>query len=277
MNAEEKLARTFLSAHPEVAAKLLEAMPAEQASEVLASAQPDVAGPVLHRMLPTASARCAEQLATDVIAALLEDMPIQAGAAMLRHLSEPAREEALGQLSAGRETAVRLLLHYPPNTVGAWMDTQILTLPDDCSVDEARVRAEEDDAMMPTIYVLDRNRHVRGAVSRSAIFREGERSHLVAIASAVDPIWARESVAQAQRRELWEHVSQAPVVNRHNEFVGVVTNADLQKGLRQTLTREPNEESNINNVSELYDLFVNGLEQSWQSINDILRGDDGKR
>ena len=50
--------------------------------------------------------------------------------------------------------AFKLLLSYPVNTVGAWVEPRVLTLPDDCNAGDARERiARSDQIAQARIYV----------------------------------------------------------------------------------------------------------------------------
>lgn len=273
MSGDEKLATAFLGMHPEVAAKLLESMRPEDASEVLGNTSAQAAGAVLHHMLPTSSARCAELLSESVVAELLEQLPSLAGAALLRHLPAAARNGVLERMSPSRRTALSVLLRYPTTAVGAWMEPRVLTLPDDCTIEDARERLQQHDSIEPRVYVLDRTRRIRGAVRGPQLLRNESAGRLTPLLEPTDALWAREAVAQAQGRELWERESEAPVVNRENEFVGIVTYSDIRRGLKQATSR-PAAESAHREAGELAELFFSGLEDTWKSLTEILRDDE---
>ena len=270
MSGDDYVASAFLRAHPEVAARFLESMQTDQAAQVLQSATPDVAAIVLARMQPTASARCAESLSAETVAKLIEKLPNLTGAALLRHFGQPAREAVFAQLSAPRSTALKLLLSYPPNAVGAWMEPRVLTLSDDSSVRGAAEKLETAEYPFTHVYVLDRDRKVQGAVNGRELLRVERRGHISEICTSVEALWSRESVAAAQRRAIWERTTEAPVVNRLQEFVGVVTYSDLLRQQRQL--DAPGEMSDDSNeLSELAELLLGGIEDSWRSIGDIVR------
>lgn len=272
MSGDEQLATAFLAAHPEVAAKLLESMRPEDASEVLASTSAQAASAVLHHMLPTSSARCAEQLSESVVAELLEHLPSLAGAALLRHLPAGARNGVLARMTPARKTALSLLLRYPASAVGAWMEPRVLTLPEDCTIEDARGRLQRHESVEPRVYVLDRTRRIRGAVRGPQLLRTEWTGRLAPLLEPADALWAREAVAAAQGRELWERESEAPVVNREDEFVGVVTYSSIRRGLKEATSRVATD-ARHNEAGELAELFFSGLEDTWKSLTEILRDD----
>ena len=272
MEGEARLANCFLISHPEVAARLLESMSSEQAGEVLEQAPTNVIAPVLSHMLPTASARCAERLSIEAITGLVKDLPGLAAATLLRHFAQERTEEILGRLTPARAAALRLLLRYPQNAVGAWMEPSVLTLPDDCTAGEAEERLDRAEYSHRRIFVLDRARKLRGAVSGQSLARARGRDPITRLVEPSEALWARETLTAANERDIWERESEAPVVNRIDEFVGVVSYADLRRGFRQ-LVRPAADGAPSADIGELAELFLAGLEGAWQSLGEIVRSE----
>ena len=269
MSGDDHVANAFLSTHPAAAARLLESMDADQASAVIQCVPAETAARVLGLMLPTSSADCAERLEAQAVAELLEHLPSLSGAILLRHFSRDARDAVFERVSPARMAALKLLLRYPLRAVGAWMEPRVLTLPDDCSVREAKARLERANIGSPRIYVLDRDRRLRGAVRASVLLRSFGRNSIGTILEPSDSIWARESIASAQERDIWEKESEAPVINRQNEFVGAVAYADLRRGHRQLMRSESNDMAN-REVGEIAELLLIGFEDAWQSLGEFV-------
>jgi magnesium transporter len=272
MNGHERLVGAFLSLHAENAARLLESMPVDQANAVLASADAATAAPVLGHMLPTCAARCVEQQTPADAAALLERLGSQESAAVLRHLDAQLREQVLNSMGAQWLMAFKLLLSYPVNTVGAWIEPRVLTLPDDCNAGDARDRvARSEQIAQARIYVLDRSRRIRGAVRGVALLQTPNRKKISAILEPADALWAREPLATAQEHNVWERYTEAPVINREEEFIGVISYADLRKAYRQ-LTRSGDSHGE-RDLAEVTELIAIGAGSLWQSIGELIRTD----
>src|SRR5690606_1316257 len=122
MSGRERLAMAFLTLHPDAAARLLEGMPAGAARALLPRRDAPLAAAVVDKMLATDAARCLEQLPPDAAAAITAALGVPEAAAVIRHLPPAAREALLAAAAPQRAVALRLLLSYPPHTVGAWMD-----------------------------------------------------------------------------------------------------------------------------------------------------------
>jgi len=272
VSGREQLADAYLRLHPESAARLLEAMPVEQANAVLAAVDVATAAPVVGHMLPTHAAQCIEQQSPADSAVLLEHLGSQESVAVLRHLPNELREAVLGSLGPQWLMAFKLLLSYPLNTVGAWVEPRVLTLPDDCNAGEARDRiARSSQIAQARIYVLDRSRRLRGAIRGLALLQVPNRKMLASILEPADALWAREPLATAQEHSVWERNTEAPVINREEEFIGVISYADLRKASRQ-LTRSAGNNGE-RDLAEVTELLAIGAGSLWKSLGDLIRSD----
>jgi Mg/Co/Ni transporter MgtE len=194
---------------------------------------------------------------------------------VLRHLPAEIREATLSSLGPQWLMAFKLLLSYPTNTVGAWIEPRVLTLPDECTAGEARERiARSDQVAQARIYVLDRSRRLRGAVRGLALLQVSNRKKVASILEPADSLWARDLLATAQESPVWERHTEAPVVNRDEEFIGVISYADLRKASRQvSQVAEPKGDREIAEVTELIAI---GAGSVWRSIGDFI-GSDRRR
>jgi magnesium transporter len=273
VTGREQLVAAYLRLHPESAARLLESMPVAEANAVLNAVDLATAAPVMGHMLPTYAGRCIERQPPTDSALLLERLGSQEAVAVLRHLPNDHREAVLSCLGPQWVMAFKLLLSYPTNTVGAWVEPRLLTLPDDCTVGEARDRiARSEQVTQARIYVLDRARRLRGAVRGLALLQESSRKKLAAILEPADALWARDALASAQEHSVWERHTEAPVVNRDEEFIGVISYADLRKAFRQVnRVTVPHGE-----IAEVTELIAIGAGSVWRSLGDLI-GTDRRR
>ena len=270
MSGQEQLCAAFLALHATNAARLLEAMPVEQANAVLASVDAPTAAPVFAQMLPTYAAQCLEREPPAGGALLLERLGTQEAAAILRHVGRDTREAVLGALGPQWVMAFKLLLSYPANTVGAWVEPRVLTLPDDCNAGEARERiASSALPAQVRIYVLDRARRIRGAIRGLSLLQVPNRRSLTAILEPADALWARELLATAQDNGAWERNTEAPVINREEEFIGVISYTDLRKAHRES-TRSA-DSNGRRDLAEVTELIAIGAGSLWQSLGDLIR------
>jgi Mg/Co/Ni transporter MgtE len=272
VTGREQLVAAYLKLHPESAARLLESLPVDEANAVLNAVDVATAAPVVGHMLPTSAAQCIERQPLADSALLLERLGSQESVAVLRHLPSEHREAVLNSLGPQWRMAFKLLLGYPTNTVGAWVEPRVLTLPDDCTVGEARERiARSEHVTQARIYVLDRARRLRGAVRGLALLQESSRKKLAAILEPAAALWARDALATAQENGVWERHTEAPVVNRDEEFIGVISYSDLRKAFRQ-VNRVANPTGD-REIAEVTELIAIGAGSLWRSLGDFIGSD----
>jgi Mg/Co/Ni transporter MgtE len=232
----EELSFAFLEAHPVDAARVLERLLPRATAMLLASAPVRLTAPVLRQMLPLNAARVIEALDDSIASALLRSMGPQAGVALLRHLSEARRNQLLEPLPAAIAIAFRLLLGYPEDAVGAWMDPRVLAMPADARVSEAtrRVGLSEEGAV-EDVYVVGKDQRLRGVVGVVDLLRADTLAVLRQIMRPpTDTLPAQALLAKAQDHRGWNWHRALPVVERGERFVGALRYATL----RQALSRE---------------------------------------
>jgi magnesium transporter len=276
MSGRQALATAYLRLHPASTARLLESMPADEANAVLSAVDVATAAPVVGHMLPTCAAQCIERQPPADGALLLERLGSQEAVAILRHLPSEHREATLSSLGPQWLMAFKLLLSYPTSTVGAWVEPRVLTLPDDCTVGDARDRIARSERAAPArIYVLDRAHHVRGAVHGLALLQVSTRKKLASVLEPADALWARDALATAQEHPVWELHTEAPVVNRDEEFIGVISYADVRKAFRQ-LNRVEGQNGD-REIAEVTELIAIGAGSVWRSLGDFIGGNGRQR
>ncbi len=161
-------------------------------------------------------------------------------------------------------------MSYPSNTVGAWVEPRVLTLPDDCNAGEARERiATSALPAQARIYVLDRSRRIRGAIRGLSLLQVPSRRALTALLEPAEALWAREPLGTAQEHGVWERNTEAPVINREEEFIGVISYTDLRKAHRQS-TRSL-ESNGRRDLAEVTELIAIGGRSLWESLGDLIR------
>jgi|GEM_PF-4975309 len=181
----EALGRAFAADHPGEAADVLEGVPAAAVAAFLAEVPAADAAAVLAAMLPGPAAGVVAAMAPEAGAAALRNVPPERAAALLRCLDRDRREALVTELRPGRRAAVKLLLAYPADTVGAWADPRVLAVRRDASVGRAR-RAVRDSGTPAgcDLYVVDGQRRLAGTVPVGKLLRLDPEA---ALARAMEP------------------------------------------------------------------------------------------
>lgn len=229
-----ELAVGFIRAYPESAAAVLEGVAPAAVAAFLAGIPRPVAALAVGRMLPGHAASALRAMESPAAAALVGDLPAATAAAVLRHLGRDERAALLERLPARAQAACTLLLTFARDQVGAWMEPEVATVAADATVGEARRRLRAQGAAVVTepVLVVDRERHVTGAVPLRALVGTAPRLGLAAVRGDAPPaLRGRSGVATAARHPGWEDHDLLVVADRHGRLIGVLRHRDLRRAL----------------------------------------------
>lgn len=240
MRSARDLTLAYLESHPDDAGRVLERLSTEDAIALLATLPVRLSAPVIRQMLAPHAARCLETLPLDATAGIVAALGAQSGAAVLRYLSPARRSGVLEQLPTSSVVALRLVLGYPEDTVGAWMDPQAPAFAPDTPIKTVTERLREIETTVNYVYVVTPDHRLQGSVSLSAVLRAGPK---LTLAQLMQPahyaLPARASITAVQRHDGWRHAHALPVVEQHDRFIGVLNYTALLQTNRQPRSRFP--------------------------------------
>lgn len=260
MGPDERLARGFMEAHPDGAARLLERAAPADAATVLAETADRVAANVLRQMAPASAAGCAAALPLEKLSAIVAEMPLDAAAALLHRLEAEHRVAVLTRLPAATEAPLRRLLAYGPYTAGALADPLALALPEDLTIAEAQTRLRgRGGHHFYYLYVVDRGQRLVGVLDLQELMAARPRETLVA-AMRRDPIRleADTGLATLAAHPAWQELDALPVVDREGRLVGAIRHMAVRR-LEAELGLRARSESLLATLVGLSELYWAGL------------------
>jgi magnesium transporter len=175
-------------------------------------------------------------------AELLHLMSHDERAALVTRLDEDVVDLVLPFLAQAEREDIRRLASYEPDTAGAAMTTDYVTLPPHITVRDALERLRHEAPDRETIYycyVVDHKRRLIGFVSLKRLILS-RRSALVEEIMQRDVIFARVDVDQeAVARQIDKYDLLAiPIVDGSDMLVGIITHDDAMDILRQEQTED---------------------------------------
>lgn len=225
------LSQSFLMAHPEDAARILERFESPESAEVLEAAPPAVAGTVLDRMTPDEAAGCLGRMPAARAAAIVAELDLDSASGLLRRFPSAGREDVLRSAHPETASVLRLLLRYPKDTAGALMDAKVLALPDDVNVGEAldRVRRHPEHALY-YLYVVDRDRRLVGVLNLRELMLAAPGDPLSRVMhTGVAALPALAERAHIVAHPGWREFHALPVVEGDAVFVGAIRYETLRR------------------------------------------------
>lgn len=171
-----------------------------------------------------------DQMSPDDRARLFDELP----AKVVRRLIQ--------QLSPAERDATALLLGYKPSTAGRIMTTEYLGVKENFTVNQVieQVRAlARSTELIYYIYVIDRERYLRGTVSFRDLVIAQPHQKLSEIMTR-DVVFVHTDTDQEEVAQIIQHYDlvAVPVVDTEHRLVGIVTVDDVLDILEQEATED---------------------------------------
>lgn len=260
--AERRLAQTLMEERPSDAAAAIEGLPPREAGLLLTEVSAGDAAAILGWMVPADAAAALGRMPLDASRDCVTALSARSAAAILRR-SEPAvRERLLEALPSGFGAALQSLLTYPDATAGALMDPEVLTLPVDVDVREARGRVMKHASEAHyNLYVIERGGRLAGVLNLRELFAGDERQTVAALMNeATHRIHARADRLEVITHGGWKHVHSLPVVDEEERFLGAIRFRTLREVEEEVFRRAPGEGASAGRaLGELYWTGLSGM------------------
>jgi magnesium transporter len=261
------LSTAFVESHPDDAARVLEALAAEETAEFIAVLAPQRAAPVVRQLGPPYAARVLGLLDEALAADVIQLMGPQPAAQLVQHMSSDRQLKVLARLPVGTSIAVRLLVGYPRGTCGAYMDPWPLALSPDMTVGDAQEQIRKFDGELgDTLFVSNGQRRLCGVLTLGALLRAAPGEPLSNVMRPpVHTLSALASIPTASGHPGWEDSRVLPVVERENRFVGALYRRALSAALAAPSARsQPSAASGVvaaywQTVSSLTEVAIGAL------------------
>ena len=172
-----------------------------------------------------------EELPAETVAEGVRELDSDDAVAILEDLPQDEQAEILEQLPASERVALARSLHYPENSAGRRMQTELIAVPPSWTVgqtiDYMREAPDLPDRFWE-LYVVDPERKLTGAVALDRLLRT---KRPVPVAELVDedlrPVRVDDDQEDVARLfERYDLVS-VPVVDENERLVGVITFDDI--------------------------------------------------
>jgi magnesium transporter len=229
VRAEAALSQRFLLDFPHEAARLLEAMPADEAARLLAAQPPHAALRAWQALASDAALRTLQLLPDELALHLLAEAEPVASVAALAQFEPATREAWLRRLHPEVALELRALLAYPDDCAGRMMDPRVSPLRSGMTVAEALERLRQiRRSGLRELFVIDDEGRLAGraevqdlALAVPQLPLADITRPVLAFVSELDPREDVVAVLQAQP------ITALPVVNLSGRFVGVIRQAEL--------------------------------------------------
>lgn len=242
LDAHEEEWASLAEADPQNAADILEAIPEEDAADLISELTPGEAAEVLEEMQDAAAADILEELTAAEAAAAVTELPPEEAADIVGLMPEDSRQAIFEEMDEERVEEILDLLRHPPDSAGGLMTPGPATLPSGITAGEAIEalrRLHEGLEEMNYVYVTELDGRLTGVVSfRDLVFARPLTSLaevMVPNPVAVGPETDREEVAELIQRY---GLLALPVVDEAGVLLGIVTIDDVIEAVQREASED---------------------------------------
>lgn len=219
--------------HPADVAEQLSEMPLPVQVDLIRSLPPEDAAAAIAEMEEDEQVEIFEHLGNKLTASIVAEMSPDDAADILDELDQAQRDAVLDTMQTVDAETLRHLMKFDPDTAGGIMNTEIVILQENLTVDEAiqQIRQEIEDKEMPYYaYIVDGSDHLIGVLSLrdlltakpGLLLRQAlhNKKNIITIPSDADKLEVAQRLAHYNFMAI-------PVVDKENHLLGVVTYDDV--------------------------------------------------
>ncbi len=223
--------RSLLSQlHPAEIADLLEALPGKERAKLWQQIDPGVGGDVLSEVQDTIRAGLLEQMPPEQVAEVTQDLDTDDVADILQDLPEEVADTVLLAMDVQNRERIASLMSYPEDTAGGLMNTDVVSVRADVSLDvvsrylrQRTALPENTDSLM----VVDRENRYLGSLTLADVLTSRAERTVGEVMSASVGISARHSALEVARLFEQRDFISAAVVDEDEKLLGRITIDDV--------------------------------------------------
>ena len=249
-NDEQLLKEELNNLHYADIAEIFEALTEEERLKSFNVLPEDDAAELLEFLSPQIQVEILSDLDEEKASRIILKMPHDSVADVLGDLDDSDSENYLNKLPERISNQIRELLSYPEDSAGGIMNSDVITVDKDMTVDEVvsflRIKAETDKVELLYVYVTDKSGHLLGVLSLRSLFTTPPYvkvedimiKDLVKVHVDDDQEIAAETLSKYG-------ILAVPVVDHYGKLKGIVTWDDAQDVVEEETTEEILQSSGI--------------------------------
>lgn len=252
----------FMASEPVAVARKLELVDPASGAYLIKEAPILSAVNVLKSMIPSVAAKLFAYFSADQYVGLSQSMDVADLAAILRHVDPDTRQGIIALLAKRKQALCKILINYPEHSVGSMVETDVFILDSHMPVADALKRLKTRHyTYLQWVYVVNHNRQLLGSIFIGDLLQADPLSDVGSLVQVkVAKIGANTDLLAAMDLSVWNHTDSLAVVNKKQEFIGVLHYFRLRHFISIKLAHETstNDESVSADLLEIYsDTIVN--------------------
>lgn len=263
----------FIMRHPEDAAKLLENLPPAVVSNLLANLDTLVAIKLVKNLPADFAATCITIMPVEQKVDLIQQLDVQSCLEIFRYLHADEEKLLLPKLPLSKRLTIQTLNKYSENSVGSWMNTNITSISQVRSVEEAiEVVQDSSFGYHDHLYMVDIRKNYVATLLVSQLIKAKPNLKISDLEHSVKfSLSARLPLQSVVNHDGWKYFSILPVIEHNGRLVGELSNKTLMDALAKTEDEAAtNSYATINETFNLYWVLFNNFILVLNMLQEVL-------
>jgi magnesium transporter len=265
MNRDKELLEEFIANHTFDAARLLEQMNFEQVFSFVEKIPADLAAFLFKELDAYLAYKCLDQMAIEKSAEIIELLPVNNAASILRRMNILKRKEILEKSEKNISRMLTKMLYSAEDTAGALMDPQVPVISEELNVKEVLERIKKGNQQsLKYLYVTNPEGKLSGIVRLEDLITAESKEKITNVMNSEFPhLYSEVEVKVITDHPGWLKYSALPVLDRSGVFLGVLNQTVIKKVVTEQTQRFPKQAVAAGNaLGELYKIGLMGLLKS---------------
>lgn len=242
---EEQLNPDFMQRFPVQAAKIVDLLDVEEATQLVERIEAAIIAPVVAHLSVQQAQWLLERSEPEPAANIVARLSVPRAAVLLRGVRESRRKALLDALDAGVRKDIDLLLTSPPDSAAALMDPRVLQLSPTMPVEDALAMLRRGKAARTAtqarriLLLLDDERRVKGMVAIQDLMFASPGEQLLDYMQPVPATVPGTATTKEVLKVLEQYgVSSVPVVDAERRLIGIVRQDELAAIAREDVVAD---------------------------------------
>ncbi|MDL1970653.1 MAG: magnesium transporter [Candidatus Desulfofervidaceae bacterium] len=241
---EKSILELLSTLHPADIAELINNLhDAEDKKRIFSLLDVETASEVIVELSDESRRAILKDITHDRLADIVEDLPSDEATDIIADLPKEKAEEVLANISPEDSAEVRHLLKYPEESAGGLMQTEVLALSADITVEEAierlRILAHETEEEYHNIFIINGNKKLVGVVPINKLILSPPHSRLSQLMEKPEAItYVDEDQEEVARKFQKYDLVTAPVVDRDGVLLGRITIDDIVDVIEEEVSED---------------------------------------
>ncbi|WP_193173212.1 magnesium transporter [Nisaea nitritireducens] len=236
------LATELLKQHPTEAASILEKHDSEQIATFAKSLGEDEATGLFMALSSQAAAASLRHFSEQDAVAILGNMPRREASDILRRTPRKRRETYLARMPAATRLQLEVVLHQPAHRVGAYTDSDLVTVTPGTTVETTRRRLRSVESPVAIIFLVNDKQQLLGSFPVGRLFSAKGSEAVETLADMTrQSLGVRTTLEDALESPDWLKTDVLGVVDRQDKLVGSVRYSSLRQASEPVVVQEETE------------------------------------